>query len=157
VVIEDHQWRSLCEVLELEHLFQEPTLVSYEARLQHAEPLGEILGAVFQTRPLDHWLERLSTAGVPSARVVEREALAGDPQATANDMFLEQDHPAVGPVKLVALPFHLSRTRDAPRLRRPAPALGEHTDRILTEMGYGSDALSRLHEREIVLQATPRR
>lgn len=150
VVVEDHQWVSLCRVLELEHLTEESSLASYASRLDGAEDLGEILSAVFQTNPRAHWLEELRRAGVPCAPVVEREELADDPQTVANQMFLEQDHPVVGLVKTVAPPFHLSGTRDESRLRRPAPMLGQHTDEVLQEMGYDSDVVARLRQRGVV-------
>ena len=150
MVVEDHQWVSLCRVLELDHLTQEPSLASYGSRLDGAEDLGEILSAVFQTNPRAHWLEELRRAGVPCAPVVEREELADDPQTVANQMFLEQDHPVVGRVKVVAPPFHLSGTRDESRLRRPAPMLGQHTDEVLQEMGYDSDVIARLRQRGVV-------
>lgn len=153
VVVEDHQWRSLCRVLELEHLAEDPALASYELRLQRANDLGEVLSGVFQTQPREYWLEQLMSSGVPCASVVERDELPDDPQAIANQMFWEQDHPVVGRAKLVAPPFHLSRTRDETRLRRPAPVLGQHTDEILREMGYDAEAISRLHQQGVIKQA----
>jgi crotonobetainyl-CoA:carnitine CoA-transferase CaiB-like acyl-CoA transferase len=150
VVVEDHQWKSLCRVLDLEHLAEDPALASYELRLQRAAELGELLSAVFETRPRGHWLEQLRGANVPSGAVVQREELARDPQAVANQMLLEQDHPVVGRVKMVALPFHLSGSRDETRLRRPAPSLGQHTDDILREMGYDAAAVSRLRQQGVV-------
>ncbi len=150
VVIEDHQWTSLCGVLGLDHLTQETNLATYELRLQSADELGAILSAVFQTQHREHWLERLRPAGVPCAPVIERDELANDPQTLANRMFLDQDHPIVGPIKVVAPPFQLAGTLDEIRLRRPAPVLGQHTGEILRELGYDIEGISRLHKQGVV-------
>ena len=152
VVVENHQWEALCRALDLMHLAEDPGLASYELRHDRAGEVGEVLGAVFQTQSREYWLERLRPVGVPCAAVVEREEVADDPQAIANGMFVEQDHPVVGHVKMVAPPFHLSDSRDEGRLRRPAPMLGQHTDEVLRDIGYDAEAISGLRRKGVVKQ-----
>jgi crotonobetainyl-CoA:carnitine CoA-transferase CaiB-like acyl-CoA transferase len=52
------------------------------------------------------------------------------------------------PAPLAKVPVWLSETPGA--IRHRAPTLGEHTDRILGELGYGSDAIATLREKHIV-------
>jgi crotonobetainyl-CoA:carnitine CoA-transferase CaiB-like acyl-CoA transferase len=62
------------------------------------------------------------------------EGVFADPQVLAQEMVIEADHPGHGPVRMTGFPVKLSAT--PARLRLPAPALGEHTDQILADLGY---------------------
>jgi CoA:oxalate CoA-transferase len=63
-------------------------------------------------------------------------------------MVLEIEHPGHGPVRMTGFPVKLSAT--PARLRRPAPQLGEHTDAVLCELGYGSDQIAALRREGVV-------
>ena len=60
-------------------------------------------------------------------------------------MVLEIDHPGHGPVRMTGFPIKLSAT--PARLRLPAPALGEHTETILGELGYDAKRIEELTRR----------
>jgi alpha-methylacyl-CoA racemase len=57
-------------------------------------------------------------------------------------MVVEMEQPELGPVRLLGLPVKLSRTAGDPR--RPAPALGEHTERVLAEAGFSEEEVASL-------------
>jgi CoA:oxalate CoA-transferase len=61
-------------------------------------------------------------------------------------MVVDIDHPGQGPVRMTGFPIKLSET--PARLRRPA--LGEHTDQVLRELGYNADRLAILRQQGIV-------
>jgi alpha-methylacyl-CoA racemase len=73
------------------------------------------------------------------------EALESD-LVRAREMVVELAQPgAERPVKLLGLPIKLSRTPGDPT-RAPGPALGEHTDEVLSEAGFESDQIAALHQ-----------
>ncbi|MGI9383457.1 MAG: CoA transferase, partial [Methyloligellaceae bacterium] len=53
-----------------------------------------------------------------------------------------------GPTQLVAQPVKLSRTGSS--LRRPPPLMGQHTDEILTELGYAAQDIERMREEGVL-------
>ena len=62
----------------------------------------------------------------------------------AREMVVELEQPELGPVRLLGLPVKLSRTPADPT--RPAPALGEHTEDVLREAGFGDEEIAALLE-----------
>jgi CoA:oxalate CoA-transferase len=61
---------------------------------------------------------------------------------------VEIEHPGHGAVRMTGFPVKLSAT--PARLRRPAPALGEHTDVVLADLGYEPQRIAGLKERGVV-------
>lgn len=150
VLPEDYQWKALCKVLGLEHLAVDPEFDTFRKRTNRAVDIGELLQGVFETRPSREWLVELRAAGIASSEVRERKDLSSDPQLAANGMLWEQQHPIAGRLQMIAPPVRFSNTRTEPRLRRPAPLLGQHTTEILAEFGYTKETCSSLFERGVV-------
>ena len=71
-----------------------------------------------------------------------------DPQAVANDVFPTYDHPAHGPVRIIASPFNLSETPAT--YRGPAPEFGQHTEEILLETGYSWEEIAGLKDQGVI-------
>ena len=71
-----------------------------------------------------------------------------DPQVLAQEMVIEAEHPGHGRVRMTGFPVKLDAT--PARLRRPAPGLGEHTDEVLAEAGYGRDRIAALRKAGVI-------
>ena len=138
----------LLEELGLADLLQDPDFATNAARLAHRERLRAIVNAKIGEATVAAWIERLNRAGVPCGRVMDLEDVFADPQVLAQEMVLEAEHPGHGRVRMTGFPVKLSAT--PPRLRRPAPGLGEHTDQILAEAGYGPDQIAALRRAGVI-------
>ncbi len=103
------------------------------------------VGEIFASRTREEWRAFASEHDCCLEPVLELdEALASDVVA-ARAMVTELEQPGVeGPVKLLATPVKLSRTPARPE-RAPAPALGEHTDEVLREIGFSDQDIAALH------------
>jgi CoA:oxalate CoA-transferase len=134
--------------LDLAHLLDDPAYATNEARMRNREALRALIDEKIGADTVDDWIERLNQAGVPCGRVLNLAEVFDDPQVQAQEMVVEIDHPGHGPVRMTGFPIKLSAT--PARLRHPAPALGEHTDAILRDLGYDVERITALKERKII-------
>jgi len=140
--------RRLLEALGLGHLLDDPAFADNAARMSNRERLRALINARIGTATVDAWIERLNTAGVPCGRVMNLAEVFSDPQVLAQEMVLEIEHPGHGPVRMTGFPVKLSAT--PAQLRRPAPALGEHTDAVLGGLGYSAERIATLRREGVV-------
>jgi len=67
-----------------------------------------------------------------------------DPQVVAREMVVETEHPTLGRLKTLGSPIKMSAT--PPVVSRRAPMLGEHTDEVLAEAGFGSGEIAAFRQ-----------
>ncbi len=139
----ERQWARLGPAIGLPALATEARFVTNGDRVEHRDELIPILAARFVTAPSASWLARLDDAGIPAGPILDLPAAFGSPQAVALGSRVPLEHPTLGPVDQVGIPFELSATPAA--IRTPPPLLGEHTDEILVELGYDAAAIESLH------------
>lgn len=121
----------LCAVLGLDALVSNPDFATNGARCERPDLLKRLIETVTLARPVDHWVEALQAAGVPTGRVQNMAQVLQDPQILARNMVLpvaaRDGRPgftaAGNPVKLSALP--------EPDHRAPAPRLDGDRQAIL--------------------------
>ena len=107
-----------------------------------------ILAARFREEPTADWLAALDAAEITCGPINDIVAAFASPEAVALGMTVEQEHPAWGVIRQAGIPFHLAGTPAS--IRTPPPTLGQDTDSILAELGYGVHEIAELRTRGIV-------
>jgi formyl-CoA transferase len=102
---------------------------------------------IFETKTTTEWLQVLDAAGVPSGPVRFVQELFDDPQALANGLVADLEHPLVGSVRMVGPTLKLSETPAV--LRGSSPPLGQDTDAILTRLGYTAEQIEDLRAKGV--------
>ncbi len=140
----DSLFAKLCKALGAPALAEWPAYATNASRLAHRAALEAELAAFTRARTADEMLAALRAAGVPAGRVrTVPEALAA-PQTLAREMVVPLAHPTIPDFKTIGTPVKLSDTPGRPR--SAPPALGEHTARVLAELGIDAAAQARLRE-----------
>jgi crotonobetainyl-CoA:carnitine CoA-transferase CaiB-like acyl-CoA transferase len=142
-------WTRFCQALGRPELAADPRFDTEAKRVEHRETLVPLLGQVFATAPVAHWLARLAGAGVPAGKIKSvGEALESD-HLGARGAIVTLTHRAAGPMRVVGPPIRLHGTPG--EAAAPAPLLGEHTDEVLGKLlGYPADAVRRLRDEGVV-------
>ncbi len=144
----DDIYRRLCKALGAEHLFSDPMYSTGRARSQNRDSLNEAIGAFTVAKTSADWIETLNKAGVPSGPIYKMNEVFADPQVKHLGMTRVVPHPVLGDVEVIGQPIELSRTPWS--IRSATPEAGEHTDAVLTELGYSAEEIARLHEGKVV-------
>ena len=136
----DRYWPRVCKALGMEELENDPKFNSIPARSKNAKELVRIMDERFASKTRDEWMDILQKEGCIFTPIQGPLEVSNDPQAFANNYFIECDHPEHGKTKMVGFPWDFSETPAT--YRRPAPGLGEHTEEILAEIGYSKEEVA---------------
>ena len=137
------QFEALCEIIDNPSLARDPRFADRKDRLANRSALTAELEVAFATAPTNEWVEKLTTNGVPTGPVWSVPEALAHPQLA--DRGLLQTH-RVGSEDLQLVGIGAKLDGIAPGVDSPPPTLGEHTDDILSELGYDKAQISGLKE-----------
>jgi len=148
-IIDERQWPALCSIVNRPDLASDVRFDGRSARDAHRDDLIAILDAAFATRPREAWLREFESADIPCGPVNEYADLARDVQVAANGYLVDVPAGGAAPLKQVGAAVDLSASPGA--VRTTAPELGQHTEEVLIELGYGWDEIASLREERVIL------
>ncbi|MES2561569.1 MAG: CaiB/BaiF CoA-transferase family protein [Pseudomonadota bacterium] len=137
----EREWASFCD-----HVMKQPALAKdarYDNNTRRTAARAEVVGLIearFARLTAEEVVAALDAAGIANAHLNSPDDVWNHPQLKARDRWREVGS-AVGPLPAVLPPA--SFAGDEARMD-PIPAIGEHTDAILFDLGYGAEAIAAL-------------
>ncbi|RDK02845.1 CaiB/BaiF CoA transferase family protein [Paraburkholderia lacunae] len=144
----DSIFRRLMELIDRPDLGIDPALAQNDGRVKQVERIDAAIGAWTAQLSLDDVLAALNEAKIPAGRIYDVADIAADPHYRARDMILNAELPDGTSVQVPGIVPKLSETPGA--IAHPAPALGEHTDEVLAELGIDADTRAAWRSRNVI-------
>jgi len=140
-------WAPLCEKIGRADWIDDPRFATFGARLENRVELNRLLDDALTTRTTADWMD-IFAGSVPAAPVLDiAQALDNPFVAERNGVATFTGSPHGGDIRMVAGPIRIAGEQLP---AKAGPALGQHTDGILTKLGYSAEAIQDLRKRKIV-------
>lgn len=117
-------------------------------RIKHRDLVDEAVGAWFMTKTRDEALAVMRDAAVTVGPVYNIDEAVDDPHFIEREIIVDVDDEELGTVPMHNISPRLSETPGV--WRRPAPALGEHTEEVLAAAGYSGDDIARMRADKVI-------
>ena len=124
-------------------LLSDPRFSNPATLIQNMPQLTAILDEVFGLQPMSHWHEVFSGVHVPFGAVRGPQEVIADPQLRLNDIVVPLEGAGGKLTATVSSPIQVHGVTKVPARR--APALGEHNEEILEQLGFGAAEIDALH------------
>ena len=146
----DRHWHSVARVLGREDLLDDADYATTPKRAARVEEIDALVSAWTGTRTKTQVMAQLTEAHVPCAPVQTAGEVANDPHLLARGYWADLEHPRRGRIRVPNSPIRLHGA-EAGVAARPAPLLGQDTDRVLGELlGLDADELGALHAAGVI-------
>ena len=143
----EKQYIALMKALGRDDTFEDPRFADWFARQENEPALRAVIEGALAAKSARDWEKILEAAGAPCASIWTIEEVIDHPQIVARGAIQELDTP-YGRLRFAGSGFRLAH--GGGRLDSMAPALGAHTDEVLSAIGYDRDTIADLRAREVI-------
>jgi formyl-CoA transferase len=134
-------WDKICKVIGKEEWLTHPDYATPEARLPRLMAIFGTVEEWTKTKTKFEAMDILNQYNIPCGPILSMKEIAEEPSLRKTGTVVEVEHPTRGKYLTVGNPIKLS---GSPSEVKRSPLLGEHTEEVLAELGYGKDAISNM-------------
>jgi crotonobetainyl-CoA:carnitine CoA-transferase CaiB-like acyl-CoA transferase len=144
---EDAQYEKLCDVIGRPELKTDARFAERETRRGNRLAINKEIAPELMKRSATEWERALIDAGVPAGCVLSVPEILGHPHLSGRN-FVSEFEGSAGKQKVTRGGFLFSDDQSSPR--GPAPALSEHTEAWLSNLGYDAEKIQKLRKKRII-------
>ena len=144
-------WLALLKAIDRMDIASDERFSDRDRRRQNYELLEQALAPTFKTKTRGEWLEILEANDVPAVALYNVAEVLDDPQVKHLGLTEEVEHPKAGKLKFVAGPVRFENF--VKEKSTPPPLVGEHSGKILSELGYSSEDIKALQSQAVTQTA----
>jgi succinate--hydroxymethylglutarate CoA-transferase len=145
----ERQFARAAEVLGHPEWALDARFSSNRARVENRVAIDGLINEALAHDAAETWLDKLKAVGVPCGRINTVAQALEEPHTAARQMVETAQHPVIGELKMLGIPFKFSDTPGS--VRRAPPTLGQHTDEVLAqELGLDVDAIAQLRRDKVI-------
>jgi crotonobetainyl-CoA:carnitine CoA-transferase CaiB-like acyl-CoA transferase len=144
-------WLALLKAVERMDIAADERFKTRDARRQNYEALEQTLAPTFKTKTRDAWLKIFEANDVPAVPLYNVAEVLDDPQVKHLGLTEELEHPKAGKLKFVGGPVRFDNL--VKEKSTPPPLVGEHSSKVLSELGYRSEDINALQSQGITQSA----
>ena len=140
-------WPAVCKVIGEPDWVDDEAFATPAMRLLHLKPIFARIEQWTMTKTKFEAMDILNQYDIPCGPILSMKEIAEEPALRASGTIVEVDHPKRGKYLTVGNPIKMSDS--ATEVTR-SPLLGEHTDEILTQLGYGAEFIADLRSEQVI-------
>ena len=140
-------WGSICKVIGREEWLTDPLYATPKARLPHLKAIFDTIEEWTKTKTKFEAMDILNEHDIPCGPILSMKEVAEEPSLRKTGTVVEVDHPTRGKYITVGNPIKMS---DSPSDVKRSPLLGEHTEEVLTELGFGQHEIAVLRAEKVI-------
>ncbi len=141
-------YERFCRVMGHSEWIEDERFVTSADRSKNRVEMNAVISEVTEQNTSDHWIDLLNESGCPAGPINSMDGVFADPQVKHLNMAVSVDHPRMGKFNVVNQAIKMSRTPSA--VASATPEQGEHTDSVLSDLGYDDAAIAEFHANGVV-------
>jgi formyl-CoA transferase len=145
--IQGHAWEPITKALGKPEWATDPAYMTAEARQDKIFDIFATIEDWLKDKTKYEAVDILRKFDIPCAPVLSMKELAASPDLRKSGSIVEVDHKVRGKYLTIGSPIKFS---DLEIEVKPSPVLGEHTDEVLSDLGYNADDIAKLHAAKAV-------
>jgi formyl-CoA transferase len=145
--IQGHAWEPITRAIGKPEWATDPAYMTAEARQDKIFDIFATIEEWLKDKTKYEAVDILRKFDIPCAPVLSMKELANSPDLRKSGSIVEVDHKVRGKYLTIGSPIKFS---DLEIEVGPSPVLGEHTDEVLTDLGYSADDIAKLHAAKAV-------
>jgi len=142
------QWEAVADELGVSELKTDPRFQKRDARKKNRKALTPLLETKLKENTTEYWVEALNAKGVPSGAILSLEASLTQPQVAHRETLATVQAEGIGELRLFNLTALFEKTPG--KVETPPPRLGDHTEEVLSGIGYTKEQIAQFKQKGIV-------